>query len=97
MGVNLTEFLEGQNAIVFGKDLLEPIKAIDAFAKAHDNVKIITGMVNGEVVSLDVINDYASIPSMEGLLTMFASGLMEHVKNLSIALNLYAEKLGDEK
>ena len=34
MGVNLTEFLEGQNAIVFGKDLLEPIKAIDAFAKS---------------------------------------------------------------
>lgn len=97
MGVNLTEFLKGQNAIVFGKDLLEPIKAIDAFAKAHDNVKIITGMVNGEVVSLDVINDYASIPSMEGLLTMFAGGLIEHVKNLSIALNLYAEKLGDEK
>ena len=97
MGVNLTEFLEGQNAIVFGKDLLEPIKAIDAFAKAHDNVKIITGMVNGEVVSLDVINDYASIPSMEGLLTMFAGGLIEHLKNLSIALNLYAEKLGDEK
>ncbi len=97
MGVNLSEFLEGQNAIVFGKDLLEPIKAIDSFAKAHENVKIITGMVNGEVVSLDVINDYASIPSMEGLLTMFAGGLIEHVKNLSIALNLYAEKLGEEK
>ena len=96
MGVNLSEFLEGQNAIVFGKDLLEPIKAIDSFAKAHENVKIITGMVNGEVVSLDVINDYASIPSMEGLLTMFAGGLVEHVKNLSIALNLYAEKLGEE-
>lgn len=97
MNVDLSEFLEGQNAIVFGKDLLEPIKAIDSFAKAHDNVKIITGMVNGEVVSLDEINDYASIPSMEGLLTMFAGGLIEHVKNLSIALNLYAEKLGDEK
>ena len=96
MNVDLSEFLEGQNAIVFGKDLLEPIKAIDSFAKAHDNVKIITGMVNGEVVSLDEINDYASIPSMEGLLTMFAGGLLEHVKNLSIALNLYAEKLGEE-
>ena len=96
MNVDLSEFLEGQNAIVFGKDLLEPIKAIDSFAKAHDNVKIITGMVNGEVVSLDEINDYASIPSMEGLLTMFAGGLIEHVKNLSIALNLYAEKLGEE-
>lgn len=96
MNVDLSEFLEGQNAIVFGKDLLEPIKAIDSFAKEHDNVKIITGMVNGEVVSLDEINDYASIPSMEGLLTMFAGGLIEHVKNLSIALNLYAEKLGEE-
>lgn len=97
LGVNLSEFLEGQNAIVFGKDLLEPIKAIDSFAKEHENIKIITGMVNGEVVSLDVIKDYASIPSMEGLLTMFAGGLIEHVKNLSIALNLYAEKLGEEK
>ena len=96
MNVDLSEFLEGQNAIVFGKDLLEPIKAIDSFAKAHDNVKIITGMVNGEVVSLDEINNYASIPSMGGLLTMFAGGLIEHVKNLSIALNLYAEKLGEE-
>ena len=97
MNIDMSDFLEGQNAIVFGKDLLEPIKAIDAFAKAHDNVKIVTGMVNGEVVSLDVINDYASIPSMEGLLTMFAGGLIEHLKNLSIALNLYAEKLGEEK
>ena len=96
MNVDLSEFLEGQNAIVFGKDLLEHIKEIDSFAKEHDNVKIITGMVNGEVVSLDVINDYASIPSMEGLLTMFAGGLIEHVKNLSIALNLYAVKLGEE-
>ena len=43
-----------------------------------------------------VIKDYAAIPSMEGLLTMFAGGLIEHVKNLSIALNLYAEQLGDE-
>lgn len=96
MNVDLSEFLEGQNAIVFGKELLEPIKAIDSFAKEHENVSIITGMVNGEVVSLDEIKDYASIPSMEGLLTMFAGGLIEHVKNLSIALNLYAEKLGEE-
>ena len=42
------------------------------------------------------INEYASIPSMEGLLTMLAGGMIEHVKNLSIGLNLYAEKLGEE-
>ncbi len=96
MNIDLSSFLEGPNAIVFGKELLEPIKAFDEFAKKHKNVEILTGLVDGEVVSLDTIKDYAAIPSMEGLLTMFAGGLMEHVKNLSIALNLYAEQLGEK-
>lgn len=94
--VDLSSELEGQNAIIFGKEILEPIKALDEFAKNHGNVKLVAGLVEGEVVSLDTIKEYASIPSMEGLLTMFAGGLIEHVKNLSIALNLYADKLGEE-
>ncbi len=97
MNIDLSSFLEGPNAIVFGSEILEPIKALDSFAKKHDNIKVITGIVDGEVVTLDAIKNYASIPSREGLLTMFAGGLIEHVKNLSIALNLYAEKLGEEK
>lgn len=96
MNIDLSSFLEGPNAIVFGKNLLEPIKAISEFAKKHENVEIVTGIIKGEVVNLDTIKEYASIPSMEGLLTMFAGGLIEHVKNLSVALNLYAEKLGEE-
>lgn len=95
MNIDLSSFLEGPNAIVFGKELLEPIKTISEFAKNHNNIELVTGIINGEVVSLDTIKDYASIPSMDGLLTMFAGGLIEHVKNLSIALNLYAEKLGE--
>lgn len=94
--INLDSFLEGPNAIVFGKTVLEPIKAISKFQKEHDAVKIQTGIVNGEVVTVDAINEYAAIPSMEGLLTMLAGGMIEHVKNLSIGLNLYAEKLGEE-
>jgi len=96
MKVTLDNELEGQNAIVFGKELLDPIKIYDTFAKHHENVTIVTGLIDGEVVTLNTINEYASIPSMEGLLTMFAGGLIEHVKNLSIALNLYADKLGNE-
>ena len=95
MNIDLSSYLEGPNAIVFGKELLEPIKTISEFAKNHNNIELVTGIINGEVVSLDTIKDYASIPSMDGLLTMFAGGLIEHVKNLSIALNLYAEKLGE--
>lgn len=93
LNLDLTNDLEGPNAILFGKDLLGPIKALSNFAKEHNCAEIHSGIINGEVVSSDVINEYASIPSMEGLLTMLAGGMIEHVKNLSIALNLYAEGL----
>ena len=95
MNINLDEYLDGPNAIVFGKEMLEPIKIISKFAKDHDNIQIVTGIINGEAVDLDTIKGYASIPSREGLLTMLAGGLIEHVRNLSIALNLYAEQLGE--
>ena len=94
--INIDSFLEGPNAIVFGETVLEPIKALSNFQKAHNAVEIQTGIINGEVVTVDTINEYASIPSMEGLLTMLAGGMIEHVKNLSIGLNLYAEKLGED-
>ena len=93
MNINLDGFLEGPNAIMFGKKLLEPIKVIADFAKNHDKMQIRVGIINGEKAELAVINEYASIPSYEGLLTMLAAGMMEHVRNLAIGLNLYAEKL----
>ena len=89
-------FLEGPNAILFGKNLLEPIKVLGDFAKDHDKLEIRVGIINGSVADLATINEYAAIPSREGLLTMLAAGMMEHVRNLSIALNLYAEQKENE-
>lgn len=96
LNLDLTESLEGPNAIIFGKDLLEPIKVLSKFAKDHKQAEIRAGIINGEVVGNEVIGEYASIPSMQGLLTMLAGGMIEHVKNLSIALNLYAEGLEEK-
>ena len=93
MNLDMANVLEGPNAIIFGKELLEPIKVLSKFIKDHKCTEIRSGIINGEVVGIDTINEYASIPSMEGLLTMLAGGMIEHVKNLSIALNLYAEGL----
>ena len=92
MNYSFDGFLEGPNAILFGKNLLEPIKVLADFAKAHDKLEIRVGIINGSVADLATINEYAAIPSREGLLTMLAAGMMEHVRNLSIALNLYAEE-----
>ena len=91
--INLDDFLEGPNAILFGKTLLEPIKIISEFAKSHDKLDIRVCVISGDVADLSVIKEYASIPSREGLLTMLAGGMMQYVKDLAISLNLYAEQM----
>lgn len=91
LNLSFEGFMSGPNAILFGKNLLEPIKVLADFAKDHEKLEIRIGIISGSVADLATINEYATIPSREGLLTMLAAGMMEHVRNLSIALNLYAE------
>ncbi len=91
--IKLDDFMEGPNAYLFSSDIIEPIKVVSKFAKEHPALEIRAGYIDQEVVDVNTIKKYADIPSMEGLLTMFAGGLIEHLRNLSIGLNLYAEKL----
>ncbi len=91
--IKLDNFMEGPNVYLFSNDIIEPIKILSKFIKDCPALEIRAGYIDSEVVGVDVIKQYADIPSMEGLLTMFAGGLIEHLRNLSIGLNLYAEKL----
>lgn len=91
--IELNDYMQGPNAYLFSESIIEPIKVVSKFAKDHPALEVRVGYIDNEVVDTTIINKYATIPSMEGLLTMFAGGLIEHVRNLSIGLNLYAEKL----
>ncbi len=91
--INMDDFLAGPNAMLFGSTLLEPIKIIADYAKDHDKLNIRVGIISGDLADIGTIKEYASIPSREGLLTMLAGGMIQYVKDLSISLNLYAEKL----
>ncbi len=93
LNLNLEGFLEGPNAILFGKDLLEPIKVISDFAKDNELLDIRVGIISGDVADINTIREYAAIPSRDGLLTMLAGGMMQYVRDLAIGLNLYAEQL----
>ncbi len=93
LNLNLEGFLEGPNAILFGKDLLEPIKVISDFAKENELLDIRVGIISGDVADINTIREYANIPSRDGLLTMLAGGMMQYVRDLAIGLNLYAEQL----
>jgi len=93
LNIDMNDELEGPKAIAFGADAIAPIKVLSDFAKNHPALELKIGYVDGSIADKDVLNSLASIPSREGLLTMLAGGLMGTIKDLSIGLNLYAEKL----
>ena len=86
-------FLEGAKAMAYGSDAVAPIKVLSDFAKNHPALELKVGYVDGAVADEEMLKSLAAIPSRDGLLTMFAGGLIEHVKNFAIALDLHSKNL----
>ena len=88
--------LEGPKAIAFGTDAIAPIKTLSEFAKDHPALQLKIGIVDGEVADEAKLKVYASIPSRDTLLTQIAAGLMQHVKNVAIVLDLHMKNLEEK-
>ena len=93
LNIDLESELNGPKVVAFGKDVIEPIKAVAEFAKKHDKLEMKVGIVDGKVTELDELKKLATIPSREGLLTMFASGLLAIPRDFSICLDLHSKNL----
>lgn len=93
LNIDLGDELNGPKAIAFGTDMIAPIKVLNEFAKTHEALQLKVGIVDGEVTDLDTLKKLAAIPSREGLLTMFASGLMAIPKDFAICLDLHSKNL----
>ncbi len=91
--IDLSDKLNGPKAFAFGSDEIAPIKALADFAKDHKSLTLEVGIVDGEIVDAAKLKELATLPSKEGLLTMFAGGLMEHVRNMAICLDLHSQNL----
>ncbi len=96
LSINLDDCLEGPSAIAVSDDAIAPIRVLADFAKTHQALELKGGIVDGKITSLDELKELATIPSKDGLLTMFASGLIEHVRNVAICLDLHAKNLEEE-
>lgn len=89
---DLNDFMEGPNALLFSKSLLEPIKVIADFAKSHAKLEIRVGILSGDIADINVIKEYANIPSREGLLTMFAGGLIQYLREFAIGVDMISKQ-----
>jgi len=96
LNIDLGE-LGGPKAIAFGTDAVAPIKVLSDYAKNHPALELKVGYVDGSVADEAMLKSLAAIPSRDGLLTMLAGGLLEHVKNFAIALDLHSKNLEENK
>ncbi len=93
LNIELEDEFNGPKAIAFGTDALAPIKVVNEFAKEHPALEIKVGYTDGEVIDIKKLQALAAVPGRQELLTMLAGALMGQVRNLSVALNMYQEKL----
>lgn len=90
----LAEGLVGPNAVAFSaEDSVAAAKVIYEFAKENDALELKVGVVDGEFMDNDKIKQIATIPSRETLLTMFAAGLLQPIKEFAIAVDLHVQNL----
>lgn len=97
LSIKLDDCLTGPSAIATSDDEIAPIKILADFSKNHPALELKGGIVDGKETTLEELKALATIPSREGLLTMFAAGLMEHVRNVAICLDLHAQDLEKEE
>jgi len=90
----MVEHLTGPNAVAFSnEDSVSAAKILYEFAKDHKKLELKVGVVDGDFMNNEMIQKIATIPSREELLTMFAGGLLQPIRDVAIALNLHAENL----
>ncbi len=88
------EALIGPKALIFGSDdVVAPAKGLYEFSKSNEQVKIACGIVEGQEVDVNKINELATLPSHETLLTMLAAGMLGTVSQLAIGLHQLTEKM----
>ena len=96
LDIDLESELNGPKVFIFGEDSIEPIKAASNFIKKHPALEMKIGIVDGKITELDELKKLATIPSREGLYTMFATGLMSVAKDFAICLDLHSKNLEEK-
>ena len=83
----------GPTAVAFSdEDPIAPAKILKKFADDHDALEIKGGFIEKRVKTLDEINEYATMPSREDLLSMLASALQDPMRKIARAVKAVADK-----
>ncbi|MCX6344741.1 MAG: 50S ribosomal protein L10 [Armatimonadetes bacterium] len=79
----LTDELVGPTAIVYSDDPVAAAKTLKDYTRGAKAIKLKSGIVDGQIVTIEQINELAKIPSREQLYAMLVGGLMSPITGLA--------------
>ena len=98
-GTDLEEMnsvLEGTTAIAISKeDYVAAARILKNYADAHDNFSIKAGYLDGKVISLDMVDSLAKLPSREVLLATVLGAFQAPMAAFARAVQAIVDKNGD--
>jgi len=93
----LEEFFVGPTAVAYSEtDPVGPAKVAAKFAKDVEAVEIKGGIIEGKAATLEEIQELATLPDRDGLLSMLASVLQAPVRDFAMVVKAVAESKDDE-
>ena len=93
----LEEVFVGPTAVAFSEEeVVAPAKILVEFAKDVPVLEVKGGYMEGEVVSIETIEEVAKLPDREGLLSMLLSVLQAPVRNTALVFKAVAEQKEEE-
>ncbi len=92
--VGLKEKFDGPIAIALaGEDVIAPAKLLTSFIKENETLEIKVGMLEGELLNVNQIEELAKLPSKDVLIGQLMSLMMGPVTNLACLLNEIPRRL----
>lgn len=89
--------LKNTNLVIWGDTQVLPCKIADKAATTfEENFSIKTGLIQGEVASLETISAMAKLPTRDELIGMLLNVWNAPVQNFTIGMNALATKLEEE-
>ncbi|MFC1802016.1 50S ribosomal protein L10 [Patescibacteria group bacterium] len=85
--------LEGELALVYGKDAIAPARGVHSFYKEHkDNIQILGGIFQGKYVGKEEMMSIAQIPPVNVLYGQFVNLINSPIQRMAVVLDQIAEK-----
>lgn len=81
------QYFDGPTAWAFCEDPVAPAKILKTFGKKVEQISMLGGILDGNVVGLDQLNKLADLPSREQLLAQVVGTIAAPLRNLVGTLN----------